>query len=168
MHKKTHRSIKKKEWSKEEIDKAISIIRKDSHKKHPGSKIIDRFIDYTIIFSGIALSVGLSFLFFPLLLVTKTLTFISIMVPVSIIIGLLYGKLTKDLFIFEKERHEISAFISPLVGCISMWYVTAQANSLGKLLFADYLVHPTIAISLIYTASFLLPLIILTLADREL
>ncbi len=163
MHKNIRHNLKKKGWSDKRIRHASKITKRAHRKRAPALKFLDSIIDYSILFSGSLLIIGVAILLFPVMLVFNDLPLYFSIAIISGGIGLLYSFLAIELLFLEKKHHYLFIGIVPVIGFITMHLVVRYTNKMIPFLSLDTQLHSPTAISLIYPALFMAPFVSLFL-----
>lgn len=150
----------KKSWPPDKLNEAIFIMKKHASKRHPALRFMDRFLDYSILLSGTALIIGLTFLLFPMLFVTNGFFLYLTMGIAATAVGTLYAALAHGLFYLEQKKHIYPVVLVPIVGFICMKMIADYSNNLIIKTHMDMTPHPSIILALCYVIFFMAPFII--------
>ena len=158
MKKETIRSLKRKGWSEDEVNKAEKIIQaRKIQDKSRTSVYTNRILYWTVIFVIIIGNFMISLMLVPFLLVFNKLAMDVLVVVVGFAFGALFNLLILDIEQVSKRHHLIAAIIIPVLALINISVMTTIANALNEVLRTSTIRESPITVSVLYVVAFMLP-----------
>lgn len=158
--------LRSKGWEEQEIHRALDIIYSE-HKKEKHlhySKQGNRLLYWTDLFILTIGNLLVSVVLIPFLLALKGITLYLIIIFLSVMFGILFTILIKDIEHLEPQHHIFAAIYIPLVAVLTLYMMVSVANNVTKILKIGIQHNPTI-ISIIYAIFFALPYIIMNVKN---
>ena len=151
--------LKKKGWSKKEIDKTVEIIHNAKQLKTPETRFLEKRVYWILLVLIIAANFAISIALIPLFMVLKGMFLYFVVIVLGVVFGLLFEIVIRSIEHLEKKHHVFLAILIPLVALANVFVVTRISNNLTSTLNLVNLQNPLI-VGLIYAVSFVLPYII--------
>ncbi len=147
--------FKKKGWSKDEIQKAQSLLEKARYHDLFFSKIVFWSALLVIVFGNMVLSLIL----IPFLVIFKPWMLNTLVVIVAFMMGSVYSFLITDIGYLETKHHLLAGIIIPVIAIINFIVIVIVSNSFLK---GDTVKIPLNQwlVSLIFAVAFILPFLV--------
>ncbi|MFH1511615.1 MAG: hypothetical protein ABIF10_08045 [Candidatus Woesearchaeota archaeon] len=149
--------LRKKGWSKKELDRLKRAKAKSIEKRSSFEKFLHAYLFWIVILAAVFTNFIIGLLFVPLLLVMGGLLMYSVIVSVGLCFGFLFENLVMNFDDFSHHHHVLLIAIVPAIAAISVLVFSQIANQL--ILFFDLpgILHNSLLVGLVYGLSFMLP-----------
>lgn len=158
--------LKKKGWTKKEIDKTLKIINRAKENKHPAIKFLDKTVYWIALVVAIIGNFIISIALIPFLLALKPFQLYLTIITIGIAIGLLFELLIRSITHLEAEHHLFFGFYIPIIAIINVFIITIIANNLEDVLMIEN-VHNPLVVSVVYGVAFIIPYAVYHLFLKE-
>lgn len=158
MKKETIKSLKRKGWSEEDIQKAEKII--EARRVSDKSRSIaysHRVLYWTVILVVIIGNFVISMLLVPFLLVLNKLALDVLVVVLGLAFGSLFNLLITDIAYISKRHHVIAGITIPVMALLNISVMVHMANAINEVLRISAMRGDPITISIIYVIAFMAP-----------
>ena len=149
--------LKKRGWSRAEIDKTMRTIHRGEHKKSLFSKFLERMIFWLALFICLVGNFFISMMLIPMLLLIKGNFFYFILIIVGFTVGILFELIVCSLENMEKKKYVISGIFVPFLSLINIFLISQLSNNFSSLMHVSAGYHDPLIVSLIYVISFMIP-----------
>ena len=151
--------LEKRGWSKKEIDKAVDIIHNAKQLKTPETRFLEKRVYWILLALIIAANFAISIALVPVLVALRGALLYFVIIILGLVFGLLFELVIRSIENLEKRHHVFLAVVIPLTALASFFVVSNMSNKIiQELNFAN--VHNSMAIAVVYSASFVLPYVI--------
>lgn len=163
---KLHDRLKKKGWTKKEIDKTIKIIDKAKKNKHPHIKILDKIVFWIGLIIAILGNFIIAVALIPLLLGLSSFTLYLLIITLGVCVGLLFELLVRSMTHLEKKHHLFFGSLIPVIAIINIFIIAGMANFINRslLLFNQ---QNSFLVAIVYAIAFIAPFCIYHLFLKE-
>ena len=151
--------LEKKGWSKKEISKTVEIIHNAKRLKTPETRFLEKRVYWILLIVIIAANFAISVALIPVLMALRGMVLYIIILIMGIAFGLLFELVIRSIEHLEKRHHIFLAVLIPVVALVNILVISNFSNGLTKILNLKN-IHNSLGISVIYTASFVLPYLI--------
>jgi hypothetical protein len=145
--------LKKKGWTKREIDKTLKIVEKAKKNKHPTIKFLDSLVYWIALIAAIVGNFIISLSLIPFLLFLNPLQLYAVVVTIGIAFGLLFELLIRSITYLKTGHHLFFGFLIPIIAIINFFIVTIVADYL----FLGRSTHNPFIVAVVYAAAFIAP-----------
>ena len=151
--------LEKRGWSKKEIDKAVDIIHNAKQLKTPETRFLEKRVYWILLALIIAANFAISIALVPVLVALRGALLYFAIIILGLVFGLLFELVIRSIESLEKRHHVFLAVVIPLTALANFFVVSNMSNKIiQELNFAN--VHNSMTISVVYSASFVLPYVI--------
>ena len=151
--------LEKRGWQKQEIEKAIGIIKKAKQNKTKESLFLERRIFWILLIVVIAANFAISVALMPLLIALKGFALYFVIVVLGIVFGLVFELVIRSIEHLESRHHLVLAVLIPLIALANVLLISGLSNDLALRLDLQN-IHSSFIIGLVYAISFALPYLI--------
>lgn len=149
-------TLKKRGWTKREIDKTLKIIGEAKKNKHPAIKFLDNAVYWIVLIAAIIGNFIISIALIPFLLALNRFQLYLIIITIGIAFGLLFELLIRSIAHLKTKHHVFFGLFIPIIAIINVFIIINIANNLDKMLMIKN-IHNPITISIVYAVAFILP-----------
>jgi len=158
--------LKKKGWTKREIDKTLKVVREVKKNKHPAIKFLDKTVYWVALIVAIIGNFIISITLIPFLLTLNTFQLYLVIITLGIAFGLLFELLIRSITYLRTGHHLFFGFLVPVIAVINVFIITNVANNLEKTLMLGNVYNPLI-VSVVYGVAFIVPYVFYHLFLKE-
>ena len=158
--------LKKKGWTKKEINDTLKIFREAKNNKHPAIKFLDKSVYWIALIAAILGNFIISVVLIPFLLTLRDFQLYLVIVTIGLAFGLLFELLIRSITHLEARHHLFFGFLVPIVAIINVFIITNVANNLEKKLMIESAYNPLV-VSVVYGAAFIIPYVFYRLFLKE-
>ena len=158
--------LKKRGWTKREIDKTLKIVREAKKNKHPAIKFLDKTVYWVALILAIIGNFIISIVLIPLLLTLNHFQLYLVVVTIGIAFGLLFELLIRSITHLKTKHHLFFGFLIPVIVIINVFVITNIANNLEEV-FMIKNVHNPLIVSIVYAFAFIIPYAVYHLFLKE-
>ena len=159
-------NLRKKGWTKREIDKTLKIIREAKKNKHPAIKFLDKTIYWISLIVAIIGNFIIAVVLIPFLLTLNSFQLYLIIVTIGMAFGLLFELLIRSITHLKTGHHLFFGFLMPVVAVVNIFIITNIADYFEKV-FLIKNVHNPLVVAIVYAVAFILPYAIYHLFLKE-
>lgn len=163
---KIHEKLKKRGWTKREIDKTLKIVREAKKNKHPAIKFLDKIVYWLSLIVAIIGNFIIAVVLIPFLLTLNSFQLYLIIVTIGIAFGLLFELLIRSITHLRTGHHLFFGFLMPIVAIINIFIITNIANYFEKV-FLIKNVHSPLVVAIVYAVAFIMPYAVYHLFLKE-
>jgi hypothetical protein len=158
--------LKKRGWTKREIDKTLKIVREAKKNKHPAIKFLDKTVYWISLTVAIISNFIISIALIPFLLTLNYFQLYLVIVTIGFGFGLLFELLIRSITHLRTKHHLFFGFLIPLIAIINVFIITNISNNLEKMLLIRN-IHNPFAVSIVYAVAFIMPYAVYHLFLKE-
>ncbi len=151
--------LEKRGWGKKDIENAVGVIHNAKQLKTPETRFLEKRIYWILLAVILAANFAISIGLFPILMVLNGAFLYFIVALLGIVFGLLFELVIRSIEHLEKKHHLILAVFIPVIALVNLFVVNNISNNVIESLNLEN-THNSIAIALVYAASFVLPYIL--------
>ena len=151
--------LEKKGWSRKDIVSTLEIIKNAKKNKPGGISFIEKRIFWVLLILIIAANFAVSVALLPMLVALRGALLYSAIIALGLVFGLLFELVIRSMEHLERKHHLLLAFLIPIAALANIFVISALSNNLAMALNLANMHNPAI-ISIVYSASFVLPYII--------
>ena len=151
--------LEKRGWSKKEISKAVTIIKKAKQDKPEDVKFLDKRIYWILLAVVIAANFAISVALIPILMALRGFLLYFVVSTSGIVFGLLFELVIRSIEHLEKKHHLLLAILIPLIAIVNIFVITRVSNNLAATLNLTNFQNSLI-VAIVYAVSFVSPYII--------
>jgi len=147
--------LEKKGWTREEIDKTMTILESAEENKKPMMIAFDKFVYWLALLVSITGNFIISVVLIPVLISMSSLLLYGMIAILALIFGFLFSLLMGDIGDLDKRHNVISEVFIPAIAIINMFVFVRLSNYLATLMGRN--TQNPILISIIYVFFFSAP-----------
>ena len=151
--------LEKRGWEKDEISKAVSIIKNAKQNRTTEARFLEKRIYWILLFAIIAANFAISVALVPVLLALRGAILYFTLIAFGVTFGLLLELTIRSIEHLEKKHHVFLAILIPLTALVNVFVISKISNYLIAILNLTN-VHNSMIIAIVYAASFVLPFIV--------
>lgn len=163
---KLEEKIKKKKWTRQEIDKAIRILRSAEYKKTPLIKFFDTIVYWTALLIAIIGNFIVSVVLVPLLLVLKGPALYFTLFFVGASFGTLIYTVIRIVESIDPKRNLIAGLFIVALAVINIYIITGLTNKLELLMGIPTNIQEPILVSIVYAIGYLIPYLFFLIKEQ--
>jgi hypothetical protein len=157
--------LEKKGWTREDIDKTISILETAEENKKPARLLFDKFVYWLALIVSIAGNFVISIVLIPVLITLKSTLLYAVIAILGLVFGFLFSLLMGDIGELDKRHNVISGIFIPTIAVINMFVFVNLSNYLSKLMIIENKQNPVL-VSIIYVFFFSAPYLYGKIRDK--
>lgn len=146
-----------KRWDKQEIEKAVRILKEAENKKTGWIKALDKSVYWVFLIVAILGNIAVSVMLIPILLVLRSFMLYFVIAVLGASFGFFFDLLIRDMEHLEKRHHVIAGFFVPMIAVVNMAIVTVITNRLEITLKLNNDQHSLLLVGFVYATAFILP-----------
>jgi hypothetical protein len=158
--------LKKKGWSKKEIQKVLKILERAKANKHPRIKVLDKALYWILLAVAIIKNLIIAIALIPFLLILRGIALYFIVFLIGISFGFLFEILVRRLEDLETKHHIFLGILIPLSSILSFILVISFTNAL-IVSFGVEIFNKPMMVASVYSIAFLLPYIVYNLLLKK-
>ena len=151
--------LEKRGWHKQEIEKAIGIIKKAKQNRTKESLFFVKRVYWILLVAVAVANFAVSIALVPLLMALKGAGLYFVIVVLGIIFGLAFELAIRTIEHLEYRHHLFLAIFIPLVALINAFIIARLSNDLAARLSLQNS-HSPLIIGIVYSGSFVLPYLV--------
>ncbi|MBI2654486.1 hypothetical protein HYX02_06805 [Candidatus Woesearchaeota archaeon] len=151
--------LKKRGWSKKEIEKAVEIIHNAKQLKTPGTRFLEKRIYWILFVVFIVANFAVSIALMPLLIALQGFTLYFAIIILGVVFGFLFELVIRSIEHLEKKHHMFLAILIPAVALTNVFVISRASNNLTAMLGLRNANNPAV-IAIVYAASFVFPYVV--------
>ncbi len=151
--------LEKRGWHKQEIEKAIEIIKKAKQNKTKESLFLEKRIFWILLVVLIAANFSVSVALIPLLIALNGFLLYFAIVILGTVFGLVFELVIRTIEHLDNRHHLALAVLIPLTALVNIFLISGLSNDLAARLSLQNFHFPFI-IGLVYAVSFVLPYLV--------
>ncbi len=158
--------LKKRGWTKKEINDTLKIFREAKNNKHPAIKFLDRSVYWIVLIAAILGNFIISVVLIPFLLTLKDFHLYLVVITIGVAFGLLFELLIRSITHLEMGHHLFFGFLVPIIAVINVFVITLYSKGLEKKLMIESAYNPLV-VSVVYGLAFIIPYVFYRLFLKE-
>ena len=151
--------LEKRGWHKQEIEKAIGIIKKAKQNKTKESMFLEKRIFWILLIVLMAANFSVSVALIPLLMALNGFLLYFAIVILGAVFGLVFELVVRTIEHLDSRHHLALAVLIPLTALVNILLISGLSNDLAARLSLQNFHSPYI-IGLVYAISFALPYLV--------
>jgi hypothetical protein len=152
--------LKKKGWTDDDIQNAVSIINKGRLKKPKQILFLDSIIYWIVLFVALIGNFIISVILIPFMITLQGFRLYSIIIIISFSFGAFFDLLIRDIEKIQQKDIIIAGIFLPLLAIINVSFMVKFSNFLQTTMGLNNSLHNPLLISLIYVVGFVSPYMI--------
>ena len=149
--------LRKKGWSKEDIDRLDRAKLQALEKRRPLSRFLDSYLFWVVVILAVVTNMLVGILFVPLLLVLNSFRMYFVIVCFGVCFGLLFENLLSNFGELSHHHYLLLIGMVPAIAAVSILVFAEIANQAILFFGLPNIVHESLLIALVYGLSFMLP-----------
>ena len=158
--------LKKKGWTKKEINDTLKIFREAKNNKHPAIKFLDKSVYWIALAAAILGNFIISVVLIPFLLTLRDFQLYLVIITIGVTFGSLFELLIRSITHLEARHHLFFGFLVPIIAIINVFVITTYSKGLEKKLMIGSAYNPLV-VSVVYGAAFIIPYVFYRLFLKE-
>ncbi|MBW2968715.1 hypothetical protein KY304_00235 [Candidatus Woesearchaeota archaeon] len=154
---KIEEKIKKKKWTRQEINKAVKILRSAKYTKTPLIKFFDTIVYWTSLLVAIIGNFAVSVVLVPLLIVLKGPALYFTLFFVGASFGTLIYTLIRIVESIDPKKNFIAGLFIVALAVINIYIITGLTNKLEMLMGITTNAQEPIIVSIVYSIGYIIP-----------
>lgn len=146
-----------KRWDKQEVEKAVRILKEAENKKTGWIKALDKSVYWVFLIVAILGNIAVSVMLIPILLVLRSFMLYFVIAVLGASFGFIFDLLIRDMEHLEKRHHVIAGFFVPMIAVVNLYIVTVMTNKLEITLRLNNDQHSLLLVGFVYAIAFILP-----------
>ncbi len=158
--------LRKRGWTKKEINDTLKIFREAKNNKHPAIKFLDKSVYWISLILTVIGNFIISITLIPILLVFNFPYLYLIIATIAVAFGLLFELLIRSITHLETRHHLFFGFLVPFIAIINVFIITIYSKNLEKKLMIESTYNPLV-VSVVYGLAFIIPYVFYHLFLKE-
>ena len=158
--------LKKRGWTKREIDNTLKLVREAKNNKHPAIKILDKSVYWIALMAAFVGNFIVSIVLIPFLLTLNNFQLYLVVITIGLTFGLLFELLIRSITHLEAKHHLFFGLLVPIIAIINVFIITIYSKNLEKKLMIESTYNP-LAVSVVYGIAFIIPYVVYHLFLKE-
>jgi len=161
-------NLKKKNWPKKEVDKAIRILNNAEIKKPNTIRVLDQIVYWLVLLVAIMGTLVISIILIPLMIVLNYARMYPVIIIIALTFGMLYDMLLRDLRDLNHKHYVVAGIFIPSFAIINMIFMAQFANHLVTIIGIQQNYHNPVIVGIVYVVAFVAPAVVVRLAEQRL
>lgn len=167
MPKTLRQKLEEKNWTKEEIDKALGILySKEKQEKHMiFPKFMSPVVYWVALIVAIIGNLMISIVLIPFLLVLTHLQLYIVIIVLGASFGAFFNLIIRDIEHVDYHHHIIAGVFIPTLAVINIYIIVTLANRIGTELIKTNITQNAVYVSVVYVIAFIMPYLFYKIPD---
>lgn len=154
---KLKQKIAAKPWPVHTKKRTVEIVSSAARKKTKATHILDEFVYFFMLFTGVIGNFFISVILIPLMLVLTGLYLYFTLFLIGLAFGALINQILIEIQKIDEKRHFIPGLLIAAIALINIYIMTKLVNVLEAKLGLLTPTHNPWLVSVVYVAAFLIP-----------